>query len=288
MSDSADAAHGSLLPQQRPRQRPRVQPLNAVESQVGHQDLLRRGASSSPTNANREKRVKSSADQVGDSATIDGLSKGLIAYWSFDDGTASDLSGHKHDGVLSGCAQIVNGVIGRALRFTGGCSIAIAGDDLGFTYESEKSIAVWIRPDSVGDNDSGIISKYRHFQVSQSNFYASIFLSRGQLWTRLTGSGSGVVDVKIGRIGEWQHLVFIMKSGNGNSRIFYNGSLVASGDLIYNSTISKEPLRIGDIVGDDDQTFRGDLDEIRIYDRELSEGEIRQLANKIQKVPLHK
>jgi hypothetical protein len=96
------------------------------------------------------------------------------------------------------------------------------------------------------------------------------------------------VDVKIGRIGEWQHLVFIMKSGNGNSRIFYNGSLVASGDLIYNSTISKEPLRIGDIVGDDDQTFRGDLDEIRIYDRELSEGEIRQLANKIQKVPLHK
>jgi TIR domain-containing protein/concanavalin A-like lectin/glucanase superfamily protein len=212
------------------------------------------------------------------------LSRGLIAYWSFDDGTASDISGHGHNGVISGSINIIEGAIGGALRFDGKCSIAVSGTDFGVTSASEKSIALWIRPLSISANN-GIISKYRHSDSLRSNFYASIFLAGGQIWTRLTGNGTNVLDVKRGQIGTWQHLVFFMKEGPGNSQIFYDGTLAVFGNLAYNLTISEEPLRIGEIVGADDQAFRGDLDEIRIYDRQLSTNEIRQLATRTQKAP---
>src|SRR4030042_82585 len=41
---------------------------------------------------------------------------GLIGYWSFNNGTASDSSGHNHNGNLHG-ADAVTGVIDQALSF---------------------------------------------------------------------------------------------------------------------------------------------------------------------------
>ncbi len=42
----------------------------------------------------------------------------LVAYYSFDDGTAKDLSGNGHDGEIHGCS-VVEGIIGKALKFDG-------------------------------------------------------------------------------------------------------------------------------------------------------------------------
>jgi hypothetical protein len=48
--------------------------------------------------------------------------------------------------------------------------------------------------------------------------------------------------------------------------------------LTYNDAISSEPLTIGKIGGLDEPTFHGVLDEIRIYNRVLTENEIRALS----------
>lgn len=206
------------------------------------------------------------------------LSDGLIAYWSFDDGSASDSSGNGFDGVIVGNIESVTGVEGQALRFPGGSFISVDGDGLGVTSQSERSISLWARPESLPGDGGGLISKYHHFVVPQSNFYARLSAAGSQVVTRLTGEGTNVIDAIAGELDVWQHFVFVLKDGPGNSRIYRNGTLIASGDLNYNSSVSSEPLRIGAVVGAGDQTFIGDLDEIRVYERVLTESEIRALS----------
>jgi len=46
--------------------------------------------------------------QAGMNTRMTGKERGLIAYWNFDDGTATDQSGHGNRGVLKEAAQIVD------------------------------------------------------------------------------------------------------------------------------------------------------------------------------------
>src|SRR5262249_41932663 len=138
---------------------------------------------------------------------------------------------------------------------------------------TERTISLWANPSSLPGNNIGLISKYRAFDVAESNYYASLFLVDGQITTRLTGQGTDVIDVTAGQVGKWQHFVFVMKDGIGESKVYVNGILVGQGILTYNDAISSEPLTIGKIGGLDEPTFHGALDEIRIYDRVLTESE---------------
>lgn len=162
------------------------------------------------------------------------LSSGLIAYWSFDDGSASDSSGNGFHGVIMGNVESVAGVQGQAFRFPGSSFISVEGDELGATSSTERSISLWARPESLPGDGGGLISKYRHFDVPQSNFYARLETAGSQVLTRLTGEGTNVIDVIAGELGVWQHFVFVLKDGPGNSRIYLSGTLIGSGDLNYN------------------------------------------------------
>jgi hypothetical protein len=205
------------------------------------------------------------------------IKPGLIAYWSFDDGTARDDSGNGFDGAIIGNPAVIPGIVGKALQFDGNSFISVVGDELGMTRSIERTISLGATPSSLPGN-TGLISKYQHFDVAESNYYASMFLDNGQVVTVLTGQGTDGLFVTAGQIGKWQHFVFVMKDGVGESKVYINGVLVGQGTLTYNAAISSEPLRIGNTVGADQQTFHGALDEIRIYDRVLTENEIRALS----------
>ncbi len=54
---------------------------------------------------------------VGVASAVD-LERGLVAYYSFDDCSAKDLSGNGNDGIIYG-AKCVDGKFGKALSFDG-------------------------------------------------------------------------------------------------------------------------------------------------------------------------
>ncbi|MEJ5286738.1 MAG: hypothetical protein CH6_0211 [Candidatus Kapaibacterium sp.] len=57
------------------------------------------------------------------------LSQDLLAHWSFDDGTARDVTGNGYDGILVNNPTVVQGVVGNALHFQGkGYYIPANGD----------------------------------------------------------------------------------------------------------------------------------------------------------------
>jgi hypothetical protein len=143
---------------------------------------------------------------------------------------------------------------------------------------SRGHTTLWVKPDQVPPetSNSALLSKYRHFVVPESNFYASLFRrSDGTIITRLTANGTDVVDVAAGQVGVWQHYAFVMPGPPRPSRIYRNGVLIGAGPLTYNDTVSSEPLRIGVIVGDvEDQTFSGAIDDVRVYDKALTSAEV--------------
>lgn len=177
-----------------------------------------------------------------------------------------------------GCTR---GVRGRALSLTGQGYLAVETGDLTVTEKQPRSYALWVRPTDVPSipGNAGLLSQYRHYHVGVSNFYASLYDSGGRVVTRLTADGTNVLEAEVGQLGVWQHYVFTMQAGEGGTRIYRNGSLVAEGTLSYNNQVSPEPFLIGNIVGaEDDQRFRGQLDEVVVFDHVLSAESVRKLS----------
>jgi len=53
----------------------------------------------------------------------------LLAYWSFDDGTAQDVTGNGYDGVKMNNPTVVPGIVGNALHFQGKGYYMLANDN---------------------------------------------------------------------------------------------------------------------------------------------------------------
>ena len=207
--------------------------------------------------------------------------EGLLARYRFDECTVADSSGHALDGVVDGSLGCGEGFFGAAFVFDGHGYPVVDAEALGATTTEPRTVSLWVKPTSLPFEPGayGLISKYRHFDVGQSNYYAALYQrADGQIVTRLTGNGTNVVEAEVGTLNEWQHYVFVVAAGSDASEIYRNGSRVASGTLTLNETLTTEPLRIGNIVGADDQLFRGTLDDVRIYDRVLTKSEIRWLG----------
>ena len=62
---------------------------------------------------------------------------------------------------------------------------------------------------------------------------------------------------------------------DGIARIYLNGSLVASGKRSFKTTTDSEGFEIGGYQGN--PSFNGDIDDVRIYNRALSDGEVKAL-----------
>jgi hypothetical protein len=222
-------------------------------------------------------------NDVKDCNLSNAVSKGVIAYWSFDDGTAKDNSGNGFNGSFVGNLTVASGISGKALQFDGESFVSVVGDELGMTRQTVRTVSLWVNPSSI--QGGGLISKYRHFE-GVSNYYARLQLINGKIVTVLTGRGTDGLFVQAGQLNKWQHFVFIMEEGIDKSKIYLNGTLVGQGTLTYDDNISHEPLRIGNIVGADNQNFIGSIDEVIIYNRALNQEEIGNLFRfpKCQKI----
>jgi hypothetical protein len=219
---------------------------------------------------------------ASDSIKTIGCNPGPIAYWSFDDGTARDNSGNGFDGeILGDPPTVIPGIRGNALQFGSGF-IEVVGDELGMTRDTERTISLWANASSLPEFRHGFISKCPSFEPQNCNYFALMLLGENnqivtRLAARLTGQETDVIDVTAGEFGKWQHFVFVMKDGVGETKVYRNGVLAAQGTLTYSDAISSGPLTIGKNGATGGPLFFGALDEIRIYDRVLTENEIRAL-----------
>lgn len=198
---------------------------------------------------------------------------GLLADWSFDEGTgatAADGSENGNTATFSGGVAFGGGEYGSGLDFDStGTGYATVADSSSLDPTSQISITAWISATDWNGNRR-IVEK-----GANDNQYM-LGASNGQLYFLLAGVGS--LSASLPSAGTWHH---VAATYNGTTMALYvDGTEVASMAASGNIATTNDPLIIGSkenstASGD---YFYGALDEVRIYDAALSATSIAALA----------
>jgi hypothetical protein len=196
---------------------------------------------------------------------------GLIGYWAFEEGTgtvAKDSSGNGHDGQLLGAPQWVAGNVGGALKFDGAQSKIDIPYWPEVTPTEGTTMCSWVFPTDTT----------RSCIVGQFEGYGMALMTGLYLKSVIWGS-DWVLDTTIPQ-GEWSYIVMTWDVANKQRKVYLDGQL--AGERA-DSTVPavRNNLGIGlwigwpDAWGDD--SFAGLLDEVRLYNRVLTAGQVEDL-----------
>lgn len=215
---------------------------------------------------------------AGSSTALAGLQTGLAAYYHLD-GNGLDSSGNGLNLNLVGGVGFGAGLFGQALSLHNDPSqyATRPGDDASLNFgSSDFAIQVWVNFNTFGGREQTLIEKFSG--------------SSGPGWTLTTPGGdsiqffaSGLPTVQASAsiaTGTWNQII-VDRSGTTLS-LYLDGSLVASNSNYVGSiNPSTNPLLIGRRDAQDGRDFSvdGRQDEIAIWDRSLSAGEIASLWN---------
>ncbi len=225
-------------------------------------------------------------------ATTTPSSAGLVAYYPLDEGTgttAADASGNGHDGTLGGNATWVSpGLMGNAAVYIDGGEGSRVG--LGTWDPSagtgQLTLSIWTKWAGLhgGSDHQGLIGKRNAWAATDAmRFFFEIStdaddaLSFRQYWEAGVDvySPGGTMTPHIGR---WAHTAVTFDGTT--ARIYLNGKEIASGPFAL-ADKADAGIAIGCTHNEDSssETYYGDLDEARIYNRALSPAEIAYLAD---------
>jgi hypothetical protein len=215
---------------------------------------------------------------------------GLIGSWPFT-GNANDESPNNNNGVVSGATLTTDrfGTPDRAYNFDGvNDQILIPASPELYRYNTSFTISAWVRRTDLPQGFTQPIFTNRN-PTSGSEFYIDGALNgyEGNVgYASYNGSvyglGHSTGPIAINNGYQNISIAYVHNGSNNNIVKFYvNGSLnnVVSG--LVNITLSTEDTYIGwsPHFTQANRHFKGDIDDIFLYDRELSASEIQVLYN---------
>jgi len=193
---------------------------------------------------------------------------GLVACYPFD-GDAKDYSGNGNDGTPFGNVLYVDGKVGRAAQFDGTGSYVSLGTNSSLKMENAVTLATWVKPLLLPDRAANVISDH---SMSFNNGKI-LRLQESRVEFLLGPEGDLEVGYPWNDTDAWKYVVATF---DGNYMQFYiNGQLVDSVTNSHSIAVNPNPVLIG--KSGFDEYFNGLLDDLRIYNRALTEAEIKQL-----------
>ena len=218
-----------------------------------------------------------------DSKIIGGsLQTGLVGHWSLDGDSydsatskVTDLTPNGNNGTNNGANLTIDrhSVSEGAMNFDYTNYITIPNsDNLNLNGSNEVTMSAWIKPQNHNSTWHSIISK------GSSQQYAITFNDPSQyihFETNSMSSSCGALNTLYSTVpfNEWS---FITATYDGdNKKVYINGVLSATAACTSTFNSNTQYLSIGRDY--DNENFYGDIDEVRVYDRALSEDEIKRL-----------
>jgi hypothetical protein len=198
---------------------------------------------------------------------------GLVAAYGFDEvagTTAPDATGLGHTGTLSGPTWSVEGRFGGALSFDGTNDVVTVADVAGLDLTSGMTLEAWVRPTGSVAPRTVVLMKERLGGLVYA-LYAGNGGARPTGFVRLGGDVAAPAQTPIAP-DTWTHLAATFDGAV--LRLYVNGVLVRSTAGAGAIATSVSPLKIGGnaVWG---EYFAGLIDEVRIYNRPLSQPEIQ-------------
>jgi len=197
---------------------------------------------------------------------------GLVGYWPMDEGVGTkvgDFSGFGNVGSING-ATWVDGKRGRALSFDGGDFVSVAHSE-NLNISNTLSISVWVKLNEI--TNRGIFEKTTNGTV---NTQYLLFTEGGHFKFRLIKSAMNTIvsDVNVSP-NRWY---YVSATYDGTTMRMYVDGILQSETRTISSPIDTgtgESL-IGSL-GSGVYRMNGSIDDVRIYNRALSQSEISKL-----------
>ena len=196
-----------------------------------------------------------------------------VVAFSFNEGEgpiARDSFG-SHDGTLDGAEWTEAGKYGGAIEFDGEDDTVTVFDSDELDLTDEFTLEAWVRvPEArewgpiLSKEDPGESPAYLFYAQAWGGPYGYIFDEEGNEKAR---SGSEALPVDA-----WTHLAFT--SDGEEMSLYVNGQLDTSGES-FAAKVTAGDLQIG-ASKVFNEYFKGEIDEVRLYDRVLGEEEISE------------
>ena len=213
------------------------------------------------------------------------LEAGLVAHYPFS-GDASDASGNGNDGIVEGAALIEDhdGNAASAYWFDEGQYIRTTASTGSVDIVGQITMAAWINPEQFAVKAGGAgVNRTILRKRSMYNSYGYNFcLKESGVLSVVFGNSSSpdVANANMDALptNQWSH---VAATYDGTNVVFFvNGVLVDTQAYTDPLLSTSEALCLGRLTDSNDRAyFYGGMDEIRLYNRVLSEAEVLALYN---------
>ncbi|MBP9901454.1 MAG: LamG domain-containing protein, partial [Verrucomicrobia bacterium] len=204
------------------------------------------------------------------------LKSSLVAHYPFSNGSADDASGNGHHATVSGATPSLDyfGSENQAFGFDGNSQRIVVPASPAFEVRTNITIAAWLKRQQVGvlspivckDDNQPNGSSHFEFTVQTNDALSFIYWAPG--WVK-SESSTKIADTL------WHH---VAASFDGQAVSLYIDGVPAG---VVPQTIpmlpGNEPLQIGEAQASGFIYLNGQMDEVQIYNRGLSDYEVRQV-----------
>lgn len=209
------------------------------------------------------------------STAIASLTDGLVAYYPLD-GSANDASGNSHNGTAYGGVTFEPGVTGQAARFNGSTSFIQAQDNSVGNLGANGTLAFWFRADPANAAGSRMFEKddraYWWFVPGPN--YVAVDLRSAHSY----GNPQWHLQAQTPTSTSAAWTAVALRKNGTTFDLFIDGQLEDTVTNAAADVVTTAPLTLGRSYYWNAGYYSGLLDEVRVYDRALSNGEIGQLA----------
>ena len=211
----------------------------------------------------------------------------LISYIPFNDGTgnfASDTEHQYSSGVIltKGTTFISNGKKGLGISCDGANDFAVISDSVTqwHNFNQPATISIWLKPYDVDLPSQGDVlgtgtgaNQWLFYLVGAGGTDGSVAFYDG------TGAVNHVTVIKYNK-NLWNNII-ISRDSVGVLRIYKNGFVqynnVSAGNGAFNPKYSVTPMRVCGTTPDGLNPVQFDVDELKIWNKTLTDGEIRRV-----------
>jgi len=212
-------------------------------------------------------------------------SGGPVGAYPFEEGsgtTTADFSGSNNTGTLIG-ATWTAGRIGNALAFDGVGANVDLGNPPALQFSGSMTVSAWINSAAFPRDDAAIVSSVQ-FGAPQGGFQFDTTVDTGP---RTVGfklfSPSGALMIRYGatvlQLNQWYHVAGVYDAQAQTMTVYLNG-VADNGTLLGRVGNMQLPASLDMFIGrrsdvPGDYYFNGVIDEVRIYNRALTQAEIQ-------------
>ena len=205
---------------------------------------------------------------------VDPGSDALVAHYAFEN-NANDSSGNSLNGTIMGSPIYVQSLAGygTAIQLDGVDEYVDCGNSTNFDITEEITLSAWVKTSDAGNGEHNpFVTKGDHaYAIKHSvNNEIQFFIYDGDWFT-------ANVDVDSSFNGDWR---FVVGTYDGSElRIYIDGGLGDVTPHVGTIEVRTNNLFIGANSEANTRFYNGAIDDVRIYNRALSAGEVLYLAD---------